>query len=138
MMSKFKNVFLGGTTNDSDWRYKLQEHLHPNILTFNPIVFEWNESTAQNEADARKRSDFMLYVITPKMIGYLPIADVIDESNKRPKKTLMCILEEDDGYEFTYQQLLSLEYIGKIVIANGGILFKSLLEVATFLNGKVS
>lgn len=138
MMSKFKNVFLGGTTNDSDWRNALQEHLHPNILTFNPIVFEWNESTAQNELNARKRSDFMLYVITPKMIGYLPIADVIDESNKRPKKTLMCILEEDDGYEFTYQQLLSLEYIGKIVIANGGILFKSLLEVASFLNRKVS
>ena len=137
-MSKFKTVFLGGTTNDSQWRVALQEHLHPNILTFNPIVFEWNETTAQNEADARKRSDFMLYVITPKMIGYSAIAEVIDESNKRPKETLMCILREDGDYEFTYQQLLSLDYISKLVIHNGGIVFATLEEVALFLNGKVS
>jgi hypothetical protein len=138
MMNKTKTVFLGGTTNDSQWRFDLQAHLHPNILTFNPAVSVWNEVAAQNELNARKRSDFMLYVITPKMIGYSAIADVIDESNKRPKKTLMCILREDGDYEFTYQQLLSLDYISKLVVHNGGIVFTTLEEVASYLNGKVS
>lgn len=59
-------------------------------------------------------------------------------SNKRPKKTLMCILREDGDYEFTYQQLLSLDYISKLVVHNGGIVFTTLEEVASYLNGKVS
>lgn len=33
---------------------------------------------------------------TPKMTGTYSIAEVIDDSNKRPDKTVFCILEFDD------------------------------------------
>lgn len=127
-----KKVFLGGTTNNSDWRDKLIKDLK--IDYFNPVVKEWNEEAQKREISERKNSDYVLYVITPKMEGVYSIAEVVDDSNKRPDKTIFAYLTEDDGKEFTKHQLKSLDMVGKMVKENGGKWFKSLNEISDYLN----
>ena len=133
-----KKVFLGGTCNESTWRNDLIEILE--IDYFNPVVDDWTEECYQEELRQREICDYCLYVITPKMTGVYSIAEVVDDSNKRPKKTIFCYLKEeidfilDKEYIFTKGQLKSLDKVGIMVERNGGKYFKSLEEVAEFLN----
>ena len=135
-MSEIKNdkatVFLGGTCNDSTWREELIPQLSINY--FNPVVPDWNEEAYKRELEARENSEFCLYVITPKMTGVYSIAEVVDDSNKRPEKTIFCFLEKDGDLEFDKHQLKSLVNTGKMVKANGATVLGSLTEVAEFLN----
>lgn len=132
-MKKLK-VFLGGTTNNTDWRDKLIPKLK--IDYFNPVVDDWTEDYYKEELKQRKTCDFVLYVITPKMKGVYAIAEVVDDSNKRPEKTIFCYLEEDDKQKFDKEQLKSIDKVGIMVKENGGKYFKSLDEVAVYLNFK--
>lgn len=129
-----KKVFLGGTTNKSDWRDKIIKDL--NIDYFNPVVTDWNEKAQKEEIKQRKECDFVLYVITPKMEGVYSIAEVIDDSNKRPDKTIFCYLLEDNDKEFTTHQLKSLKMVGEMVKENKANWFKTIEEVIDFLNFK--
>ena len=131
-LNKMKKVFLGGTANNSNWRDKLIKSLK--IDYFNPIVKNWNEKAQDEEILQRATCDYVLYTITPKMEGVYSIAEVIDDSNKRPEKTIFVYLIEDDGKEFTEHQLKSLEMVGKMVKNNKGQWLKSLKEVSEFLN----
>lgn len=135
-MSETKNtkatVFLGGTCNDSTWREELIPQLTINY--FNPVVPDWNEEAYKRELEARENSEFCLYVLTPKMTGVYSIAEVVDDSNKRPEKTVFCFLEKDGDLEFDKHQLKSLVNTGKMVKANGATVLGSLTEVAEFLN----
>lgn len=125
-------VFLGGTTNNSNWREDLIPMLK--IEYFNPVVKDWNEKAQQEEIKQRKTCDYVLYVITPKMEGVYSIAEVVDDSNKRPEKTLFCYLKEDDGKKFSEHQIKSLEMVKKMVEENKGTSFDSLKSVAQYLN----
>ena len=145
-----KKVFLGGTCNESTWRDKLIKMLE--IDYFNPVVDDWTEECYQEELRQREICDYCLYVITPRMTGVYSIAEVVDDSNKRPEKTIFCILEYDlSDYKtkiegdkkvrryvetFKPEQLKSLDKVGVMVEKNGGKYFKSLSEVAEFLNNK--
>jgi hypothetical protein len=93
-----KKVFLGGTCNDSDWRDVLIPAL--TIDYYNPVVPDWTEECYQRELREREECDYCLYVITPKMTGAYSIAEVIDDSNKRPEKTVFAFLFDDDGAVF--------------------------------------
>ena len=149
-------VFLGGTCNGSIWRDELIPMLQ--IDYFNPVVDNWAEENYQEELKQRELCDFCLYVITPRQIGFYSIAEAIDDSNKRPKKTIFCILEQEypDGYEiniegarfpywkisdahikFSSQQLDSLDKVGRMVYANGGRYYTSLRDVADYLNSQL-
>lgn len=127
-----KKVFLGGTCNESSWRNYLVKELE--IDYFNPVVDDWTEECMEEEIRQRKICDFVLYTITPKMTGVYSIAEVIDDSNKRPQKTLFCILGEDDKQTFTIGQLKSLMQVSKMVEINGGKTFSNLQLVAEYLN----
>ncbi|WP_061328848.1 nucleoside 2-deoxyribosyltransferase domain-containing protein [Clostridium botulinum] len=139
-----KKVFLGGTCNDSKWRNKLIQLLK--IEYFNPVVEDWTPECMEEEIKQRETCDFCLYVITPKMTGVYSIAEVIDDSNKRPQKTIFCFLEEDENpiqqltsmpiekLKFDKGQLRSLKQVSKMVVNNGGKYFKSLKEIADYLN----
>ena len=145
-----KKVFLGGTCNESTWRDKLIKMLE--IDYFNPVVDNWTEECYQEELRQREICDYCLYVITPRMKGVYSIAEVVDDSNKRPEKTIFCLLEYDlsdykmklaDGKKvrkyvemFDAGQLKSLDKVGVMVEKNGGKYFRSLSEVAKFLNNK--
>ena len=139
-MKQNKKVFLGGTCNDSTWRDELIPML--NIDYFNPVVDDWTEECYQEELRQRKECDYCLYVITPKMTGVYSIAEVVDDSNKRPEKTIFCLLTVDYKYNkddgdlifFDNSQLKSLDKVGVMVEKNGGKYFESLEEVANYLN----
>lgn len=152
---EMKKVFLGGTCNGSKWREKLIEMLK--IDYFNPVVDDWDEFAYQQELKERKECDFVLYVITPKMLGTYAIAEVIDDSNKRPEKTIICVLDKDklsvsefnsgDFKEkpqylyggqvvifFQKPQEKSLRKVSEMVLINHGLSFNTLELVAEYLN----
>ena len=129
-----KKVFLGGTCNESLWRDDVTRHLKINY--YNPVGKKWTPAMMDEEIKQRTESDFCLYVLTPKMEGFFSIAEVIDDSNKRPQKTIFCFLHEDEEKTFTDVQLLSLEQMAKMVKGNGAHYFKSLEEVTNFLNNQ--
>jgi len=129
-----KKVFLGGTCNESTWRDRLIPML--NIDYFNPVVADWNEAAYQQELFQRQHCDFCLYVITPRLEGFYSIAEVVDDSNKRPEKTVFCCLLKDDTLEFNSKQVRSLAAIEKMIKNNGGKCFVSLETVAEYLNSQ--
>ena len=129
-----KKVFLGGTCNGSLWRNELIKQLR--IDYFNPCGEIWTEEMMEEEIRQRKACDFCLYVITPKMTGMYSIAEVADDSNKQPDKTIFCYLINDEDSTFTDFQIKSLEQIGKLVKNNGANFFKTLEEAASFLNNQ--
>lgn len=143
-----KKVFLGGTCNESTWREDLIKMLK--IDYFNPVVDDWTEECYQEELKQREVCDYCLYVITPRMTGVYSIAEVVDDSNKRPEKTIFCVLKGDDNPALNYTtaigtpshiffnngQLKSLDKVGVMVENNGSKYFKQLEEVAEYLNRK--
>jgi hypothetical protein len=127
-----KKVFLGGTVNNSKWRDVISPKL--TIDYFNPVVDDWTEEDYQNELREREECDYCLYVITPKMTGTYSIAEVIDDSNKRPEKTIFCFVKQDGKEKFDEFQIKSLDKVGVMVENNGGKYLKSLNEVVKYLN----
>lgn len=141
-----KKVFLGGTCNGSEWREELIPMLRINY--YNPVVEDWTEECMAEERRQRMICDYCLYVITPRMSGVYSIAEVVDDSNKRPGKTIFCILEKDinpftnlssdwkipEYTTFDCSQLKSLNQVGEMVKRNGGQYFTNLDDVAEYLN----
>jgi hypothetical protein len=125
-------VFLGGTCNNSKWRDEFEEKLK--IDYFNPVVDDWNDEAYERELNERETCDFVLYVITPKMSGVYSIAELIDDSNKRPGRTIFCYITEDEDNVFTDAQIKSLEAVGKMVVNNGALHFSLIASVIEFLN----
>lgn len=125
-------VFLGGTVNESTWRDTIIQKL--TIDYFNPVVDNWDEASYKRELEEREKCDFCLYVITPKITGYYSIAEAVDDSNKRPHKTVYCILDNDDGQTFSAHQLKSVKRTGELIARNGGQYFHNLEEVVDYLD----
>jgi hypothetical protein len=125
-------VFLGGTVAGSTWR----EYIIPKLEIdyFNPVVDDWTEEDQKIELYEREHCDFCLYVISPKMMGWFSIAEIMDDSYKKSDKTIYCYLPKDDDKEFNEVQLAELERIGKLATANGAIWKHSLDEVVSYLN----
>lgn len=128
-----KKVFLGGTCANSRWRNKLIPLLK--INSFNPVVKNWTPECQVEEIRQRETCDFVLYTLTRTYSTY-SIAEVVDDSNKRPEKTIVCIMNEELNGKpvMTKQDLKHLDAVGKLVERNGGKYFKSLEDVANYLN----
>ncbi len=127
-----KKVFLGGTCNESTWRELLISRLE--IDFFNPVVDDWTPECMDEELKQREICDFVLYNITPLMTGVYSIAEVIDDSNKQPEKTIFCYSPGDGGEYFSVGQKKSLDAVGKMVLRNGGLFLDDLNAVAEYLN----
>jgi len=137
-----KKVFLGGTCNESTWRDRLIEHLDTDY--FNPVVEKGHltHECMAEEIRQRESCDFCLYVLTPKMTtspnsGIYSIAEVVDDSNKRPEKTLFLALASDGGRYFSTGQMESIEQVRRMVSQNGAQVFRELHEVAFHLNNQI-
>jgi len=128
-------VFLGGTCNGSEWREEIVPMLE--IDYFNPVVEDWTEECMAEEIRERETCDFCLYTITPKMTGVYSIAEVIDDSNKRPNRTIFVALSTDGDDSFTSAQMKSLSAVAKMVKKNGGQVFDNLRDAANYMNGKI-
>lgn len=127
-------VFGGGTCNGSKWRDLLIPLLNDNISFFNPVVPNWTPECQAAEIKAREESDYVLYVLTPKMTGFYSVCEVTEDSNKRPSKTLFCYLDSDGETTFNTHQKKSLEATAKLLIKNGATVFGDLSDVALWLN----
>src|SRR3990167_193766 len=136
-------VFLGGTCNDSTWRERLIPLLK--IDYFNPVVPDWTPECQAEEIRQRESCDFVLYTITPLMTGVYSIAEAVDDSNKRPGRTVFCVLAEDchkgqphniPSYAFGDGQMRSLRAVSAMVERNGGKAVDSLEAVANYMNVK--
>lgn len=125
-------VFLGGTVNGSRWRDYMMPRLE--VEYYDPVVKDWNEEAQKREIHERQTCDFVLYVLTPRMEGYYSIAEVTDDSYKRPDRTLFCYLTEDDDFKFSPTQIRHLERLKNKVTENGALVLPSLDAVIDFLN----
>lgn len=125
-------VFLGGTCNNSTWR----ERLIPLLKTdyYNPVVPEWTEEDRQREIWHRENDDLCLYVITPLMRGFYSIAEVVQDSILRPKKTIICMLQSDDGEEFDKVQWKSLCKVQALCEECGAHAETSIEGIAEYIN----
>lgn len=123
-------VFLGGTCNESTWRQQLIPWL--TVDYFNPVVEDWTPECQAEEIRQRQTCDYVLYTITKEMTGVYSIAEAVDDSNKRPEKTLFCIL--DDG--FTEGQIRSLDAVARMIALNGGRVFSDLRAIARWLHNE--
>lgn len=144
LLSKPLRVFLGGTVN-SDYRKRLLSMINPDLdideIFFNPIVDYWTPESQEKEDYEKKICYYTLYVITPMMHAPYSIAEVVDDSNKKPKgRTLFCYLKEDYNPEtyakvsFDDQQIRSMEKIKEMVKNNGATVFDNLEEIASYFN----
>jgi len=124
-----KKVFLGGTCNESTWRDELIPQLK--IDYFNPVVDDWTPECMIEEKKQRKSCDFVLYVITSDMTGVYSIAEVVDDSNKRPLTTVFAFKEEG----FDKSQIKSLEAVGTLVSGNGAF-WVDFNHIVPLLNGE--
>lgn len=133
-LAKFNTkVFLGGTCNKSLWRSFLTPHL--TIEYFNPDVENWTEECMAEEIEQREECAICLYAITEATSIY-SIAEVVDDSNKRPEKTVFVII---DGGGFSEQQIKHLRKIADLVKSNGAIAVElnkdyGFEDLAEFLN----
>lgn len=130
-----KRVFLGGTCADSKWRNEFEPMLK-NIDYFNPVVSNWDDRARKREVFMRNNCDYLLYVLS-RVYSVYSIAEVIDDSNKRPTKTICCVLNEkldNSQWSLNSQEIKHLDQVGKMVERNGGKYFKSLEDVAEYLN----
>jgi len=135
-MKKVK-VFLGGTCNESTWRNRMMIYLYEEgIDYFNPVVPDWTKACMEQEIQERQTCDFVLYTVTPKMTGVYSIAEVVDDSNKRPEKTVFVLLRDDGEERFLTGQWKSLGAVAKMVTRNGGQVFDNLKSAAIHISNK--
>ena len=132
-MEKVK-VFLGGTCASSTWREELIPQLGENVETFNPVVPNWTPECQAEEDMHRETDDICLYVITPEGEGFYSFVEVTDDSNKRPEKTILCVLTEANGKKFEGHTLKCVLKTMKVVAKNGVVVFDNLEALANFLN----
>lgn len=116
-----KTVFLGGTCAGSGWRDRLIPKLEADC--FDPVVNDWNEEAMKKEIKAKDESDVCLYVLTPASDSPFSIAEVVDDSNKRPSKVVFHFMKKDEVngtvFEYNPHQLKALDKIGKLIRSNG-------------------
>lgn len=110
------SVFMGRTCNGSKWREELKSI--EGIDWFDPVVADWNEEAKRNELVHRFRDDVLLHVVTPKMLGVLPIAEVIDDSNKHPERVLFVVKDTDEDAIFDKDVRKSLKSVKRMVMDN--------------------
>lgn len=125
-------VFLSGTCNKSNWRNRIITML--DIEYFNPVVSDWTPDCQAEEIRQRSVCDIVLYVITPKMSGTYSIAEVVDDSNKQPSRTVFVRLRDDGDSWFADGQWKSLGAVAQMVENNGAAVFSDLKSAAIYIN----
>jgi len=129
-----KTVFLGGTCNGSLWRDYIIGKLNENVDAYNPVVADWTPACMEEELRRREDSNICLYFITPLMTGVYSIAEAVEDSIKRPDKTVFAFMDMDQDVSFTSHQLKSLVQTGKLIRDNGALFLNGIDDVIEYLN----
>ena len=131
---ELKDVFLGGTCNDSHWRDEFVKHIKSNLTWFNPVVKDWNENAKQIEDEQKKHSRYKFYCLTPKQIGFYSIAEITEDAIVNSKETILCILNEDGDVKWTPGQKKSIDAIEFLIRKYGVSIFYNLTDAAKYLD----
>ena len=113
-----RTVFLGGTCAGSKWRDEFIRKCGPDADCFNPVVDDWNDEARKNEIRHREKDDVVLYALEDPRSAY-SIAELIDDSNKRPERTVGLLLMKDDGSD----RYRSMMQVMKMAARNGAEVF---------------
>lgn len=133
-MEKVK-VFLGGTCATSTWREELMAMLDSErVEAFNPVVPDWTPECQTIERIHRETDDLCLYVITPEGEGFYSFVEVTDDSNKRPERTVLCVLESANGKTFEGHTKKCVLKTMELVASNGTVVLNSLDDLADYVN----
>ena len=128
-------IFLGGTCGNSTWRNELEKVIQ--VPSFNPVVEDWTPE-CQEEERLQKNNlcNIHLYVITKEMRGVFSIAEVIDSTHQKGKRTILHVIP--DGFD--KGQLKSLSAVCNMVNINGGIAYvaSGLARTAMLINSAFS
>lgn len=127
-----KKVFLGGTCAGPDWREYVKSKLK--IPYFDPIVKNWNREAQEEESRQKLICKYNLYVITPYMKGCYSIAEMVDDSNKIPDDTIVCILTKYKDKEFGLHEKKSFDMILRLLKLNGTKVFTNLDDTINYIN----
>lgn len=135
-MTKSKSettVFLGGTyvSNTTSWREDVISKLRIRYINPEKIV---SKNFFAVEKHERLNSDYCLFVLTPESYNFAAIAEVVQESNNRPNKTILCVIRDYMGCYFDDASWYSMECVKEIVRDNGAIVVDTLDEAISFLN----
>ena len=104
---------------------------------FNPVVEDWTLEDQAIEVRERETCDFCLYTITPLMSGVYSIAEVVDDSNKQPEKTVLVLSPALEGTAtFSADTWRSLVAVAALVRRNGAHVFDNLHQAALWLAEK--
>lgn len=124
-------VFLGGTCNGYKWREDLIPKLRCDY--YNPVVENWTESDRLREVQERETADIVLYTITEDIEGVYSIAEVLDDSHRKPGRTIFCNLCKNNPLlkEHMKKSLVGVE---KLLKRNDIQCFDNLDAVADYIN----
>ena len=129
-------VFLRGSCADSKWKEKFIPKLNIDYLNSD----DWDSKCQEEKIRQKETCDFILYTLTKAYSAIAEVAEAVDDSNKRPEKTIVCVTNELMDYKWytkwvmDEQDMKHLDAVGRLVERNGGLYFKSLDEVAEYLN----
>lgn len=128
-------IFLGGTCSGWKWRDQFQKML--NCDYYNPIVKNWSEEDRLREVKERAESDYVVYGITNGIKGVYSIAEVVDDSHKRPDKVIFLNLYQEQKNKESRQMAHSLKAVENLLKENGIRVYSgenALSKAADFLN----
>ena len=97
---------------------------------FNPVVADWTPACQEEEIRQRETCDAILYTLTGETPGFYSIAEAVDDSNKRPSKTVFCLLPDT----FEAGHLKHMRKVADMVANNGGYVVEGLKDAAIILN----
>ena len=132
------DVFLGGTTNGSNWRETLINQLSvlaPEIKCFNPVVDNWTKECIEIENFVKFHAGYHVYVLTPKMAGVYSIAEMCDSIHNVTKRTFVYVQEEDydiagNPIKWDLQMRNSLYAVTQLIAAHEGYVATSIEDLA--------
>lgn len=104
------------------------------IDAFNPVVPNLTPMFQKEEDFHRESDDICLYVITLEGVGFYNFVEVIDDSNKIPERTVLCVLESANGKVFEGLIKKCALKTMKLVSDNGVVVFDNLKDLASYLN----
>ena len=87
---------------------------------FDPVVKNWTKECIAKENKEKSESTIRLYVIDCRDSVY-SIAEVVDDSNKRPHKTIFCLYDEDNNFNEADRR--SLSNIADMIKRNGSEIY---------------
>lgn len=128
-------IFLGGTCSGRKWRDEIIPLLKCDY--YNPIVKNWSETDRIREVNERENADIILYAITDGIKGVYSIAEVVDDSNKRPEKTIFLNLYANSNMNligYRKQMAHSLVAVENLLTQNNVKVFHDLKLAAEYIN----